>query len=58
MRRPIDLVSVIAGLTVAGLGLLLLLDRVGAVDLRFDTLAPAVLATVGAVLVATGLSDD
>lgn len=58
MKRRADLVSIVAGATVAGLGLLLLLDRTGVVDLRFDSLAPAVLATVGAVLVATGLSRD
>jgi hypothetical protein len=57
MRR-VDPVSVIAGLAVAGLGLLLLLDRTGVLDLRFDYAAPAVLAAVGAVLLATGLSRD
>jgi hypothetical protein len=37
---------------------LLLLDRAGALNLRFDYAAPAVLAAVGAVLLATGLSRD
>ena len=57
MRR-VDLVSVIAGLAVCGLGVLLLLDRTGALDLHFNYAAPAVLAAVGLVLLATGLSRD
>jgi hypothetical protein len=57
-RRAPDLVSIVAGVAVAGLGLLLLLDRVGAIDVRFAYATPAVLATVGVVLLATGLSKD
>ncbi len=56
--RRRDGVSVAAGLAVALLGVLLLLDQAGALDLGFDYLAPAVLATVGAVLLAAGLSRD
>ncbi|MEA2292980.1 MAG: hypothetical protein QOE86_619 [Solirubrobacteraceae bacterium] len=57
MRR-FDLVSVVAGVAVAGLGLLLLLDRTGVLNLRFDYAAPAVLAVVGAVLLVMGLARD
>jgi hypothetical protein len=38
------------------LGAVLLLDRLGVLDLRFDTVAPIVSAAVGAILLATGLS--
>jgi hypothetical protein len=58
MRRPRDSLSIVAGIAVTVLGVLLLLDQTGALDLRFDYLAPAVLATVGAVLLAAGLSRD
>jgi hypothetical protein len=57
-RRAPDLVSIVAGVAVVGLGLLLLLDRTGAIDIRFAYAAPAVLATVGIVLLVTGLSKD
>ena len=43
------------GLAVAGLGVLLLMDSVGALDLTFGWLAPAVLAVIGVVLVGRGL---
>ena len=56
-RRP-DLVSLVAGIAVTGLGILLLLDQVGALDLTFAYGAPAVLATVGAILVASGMTGD
>lgn len=57
MRR-VDPVSVIAGLAVCGLGVLLLLDRVGTLDLHFDYAAPAVLAAFGVVLLVSGFSRD
>ena len=56
--RRRDGVSIVAGFAVTVLGVLLLLDQTGALVLRFDYLAPAVLATVGAVLLAAGLSHD
>lgn len=55
MRRRVDLVSVVAGVAVMALGTLVLLDQVEALALRFDYAAPAMLATVGAVLLAAGL---
>ena len=39
------------------LGALLLLDRTGVIDVRFDYMLPAVLAAVGAVLLAAGLFE-
>ena len=53
-----DPVSIVAGSAVALLGVLLLLDRTGALHLRFAYAAPAVLAMLGVVLVVTGLSRD
>ena len=55
MNRRVDRVSLVAGLAVSGLGVLLLLDRTGVIDLRFAYGLPAVLACVGAILLAAGL---
>ena len=55
MRRRLDRTSLVAGLAVCGLGVLLLLDRTGAIDLRFGYALPATLAALGAILVAAGL---
>ena len=54
--RRADRTLIAAGLATIALGTLLLLDRTGVVDVRFDYLVPAVLAAVGAVLLAAGLS--
>ena len=54
-RRP-DLTSVVAGLCVIGLGVLLLLDATGTLELRFAVLAPAACAALGAILVASGMT--
>lgn len=54
--RARDVTSFTAGLAFAALGVLLLLDSTEAIDLRFAYLAPAVTATVGAILLAHGLS--
>jgi hypothetical protein len=56
VRRSPDLTSVVAGLCVAALGVLLLLDAEGTFDLRFKVLAPAACAAIGAILLASGLS--
>jgi hypothetical protein len=52
----VDRASLVAGLAVTALGTLLLLDRTGALDLDFGLAAPAVTATVGAILLALGLA--
>jgi hypothetical protein len=54
-RRP-DITSVVAGACVVALGLLLLLDATGALELRFAVLAPAACAALGATLLASGIS--
>lgn len=55
--RRADRTLVVAGLATVALGALLLLDQLGAIDLRFGYAAPAVLAAVGAVLLTAGLSE-
>ena len=55
MRSP-DLPSLVSGLALAAFGAVLLLDRVGTIDLSFGTFAPIALAAMGAILVALGLS--
>jgi cell wall-active antibiotic response 4TMS protein YvqF len=54
--RRADRTLIAAGLAAIALGTLLLLDRTGVIDVRFDYLVPAVLAAVGAVLLAAGFS--
>ena len=55
MRR-FDAPSLVAGLALIGLGGLSALDRLGVLDLRFGYLWPGLLAAVGAILLASGLS--
>jgi hypothetical protein len=55
VSRP-DPVSLVAGAAIAALGGLLLADRLDALDLRFDSLTPLVLAVLGVILLASGLS--
>jgi hypothetical protein len=53
--RP-DIPSLVAGIAVLALGVILLLDSTGALDLRFAVLAPVACAATGAILLARGLS--
>jgi cell wall-active antibiotic response 4TMS protein YvqF len=54
----VDAPSLVAGLALVGLGTLFLLDRLEALDLRFGYLWPAVLASLGAILLASGLAAE
>ena len=54
-RRP-DGPSLVAGLAIAVLGVVLLLDQTGVLDLRFAALGPLVCAALGAILLASGLA--
>ena len=56
MGRRFDPASLVAGLAVSGLGVLLLLDQVDTIDLRFGYLMPALIGVVGAILLAVGLT--
>ena len=51
-----DPASLAAGLVICALGTLLLLDQVYVIDLRFGYLWPALLGTIGAILLAFGLT--
>ena len=51
-----DAPSLVAGVAIVALGALLLADQEGALELRFATLAPAVCAALGAIMLALGLS--
>ena len=56
MRRArLDITSLVGGLAIAALGVLLLLDELGWIDLGFGWAAPALIAVVGAILLAAGL---
>jgi len=55
VKRDADRVSIVAGLAVGGLGVVLLLDRAGVLDLKFGYGLPAILACVGVILLAAGL---
>lgn len=55
-RREYDTTSLVAGLVFVAFGGLLLLHELDAIDLTLAYLAPAVTATVGAILLASGLS--
>jgi hypothetical protein len=53
-RRP-DAPSLVAGLAIVVFGVVLLLDRVDVLNLRFAALGPLVCAVAGAILLASGL---
>ena len=55
MSRP-HVPSLVAGLVVLVLGLVLALDAGGAIELSFAALGPLACGTVGAILLASGLS--
>ena len=55
--RRADRTLIVAGLATIALGVLLLLDRTGAIDVQFNYMVPAVLAAIGAVLLTAGLSE-
>jgi hypothetical protein len=58
MRRgDVDRTLIAAGLAAVALGTLLLLDRLGTIDLRLDYAIPAVLAAIGIVLLTAGLGQ-
>lgn len=56
MRRRPDITSAVAGACVVALGVLLLLDAAGTLDLRFGVLGPAACAAIGAILLASGMT--
>jgi hypothetical protein len=53
--RP-DLTSVVSGACLLVLGVVLLLDASGALDLRLAVFVPLALAAIGAILLASGMT--
>jgi hypothetical protein len=53
--RP-DIPSLVAGVAIAALGVVLLLDASTSFELRFEVMAPLVTAALGAILLSLGLS--
>lgn len=56
MARGVDIVTLVAGLATMAFGTLLLLDQLDLIVLSIGLLVPALLATIGVVLLASGLS--
>jgi hypothetical protein len=56
MMPRTDIPALVGGIAVTALGFLLLLDRLEVLHLGFGWLWPALLATAGAYLVASGLA--
>jgi hypothetical protein len=55
MTARAHLTSLVAGIVLAGLGILLVLDTTGSIHLGFAYAAPAAVAALGFVLIAAGL---
>jgi hypothetical protein len=55
--KQLDLPTLVGGLAATGVGVLLLLDGVHAIHLTFGWLWPALLAAIGAYLLAGGLAQ-
>jgi hypothetical protein len=55
MRRHVDRTSLAAGVAVTVAGVVLLLDRLQAIDLRFGYALPMLIAVVGLILLVAGL---
>jgi hypothetical protein len=55
-RARLDIASIVAAVGVAVLGLLVVLDGQDVLSLHFGVLAPLICATVGATLLAMGLT--
>lgn len=56
MSRSPNLTALVAGLALVALGVLLVLDADGSIDLGFAYMAPALVAALGAILLASGLA--
>jgi hypothetical protein len=51
----LDRTSLVAGVVIVIAGLVLLLDRVDAIDLKFGYAGPLLIAVIGAILLTAGL---
>lgn len=57
-RRSPDVPSLVAGVALVAFGGVLLADATGAIELRFEWLAPVAFGALGAILLALGLDRD
>lgn len=57
-RRSVDIVSLASGIAICVLGIVLLLDQDGSLDLGFNLLAALVAAVLGTILLISGLNND
>ena len=55
MRSP-NITVLLTGVAVLALGVLLVLDANGTIDLRFAYMAPVLVGALGAILLASGLA--
>jgi hypothetical protein len=53
--RRLDRTSLVAGVVTVIAGIVLLLDRLDAIDLRFGYALPLLIAVIGAILLTAGL---
>ncbi len=57
MRRPPNVTVLLTGIAMLVLGVLLVLDADGTIDLRFAYIAPVLVGALGAILLASGLAS-
>jgi hypothetical protein len=57
-REVRDLVSLVAGAVFVAVGVLLVLDQAGAIELTLGWVGAVMAAALGSILVASGLSQD
>jgi hypothetical protein len=57
MTRPPSVTVLLAGIATLALGILLVLDADGTIDLRFAYMAPVLVGALGAVLLSSGLAS-
>jgi drug/metabolite transporter (DMT)-like permease len=57
MRRPLNIAVLVCGIAMLVLGVLLVLNAGGTIDLRFAYTAPVLVAALGAILLASGLAS-
>ncbi|HEY3865178.1 MAG TPA: hypothetical protein VGL54_03730 [Solirubrobacteraceae bacterium] len=55
MKRPPNVTVLLTGLAVLVLGVLLVLDADGTINLRFAYMAPVLVGALGAILLAGGM---
>lgn len=57
MRRPPNVTVLLTGIAVFALGVLLVLNADGTIDLRFAYTVPVLIGALGAILLASGLAS-